>query len=94
MIAFWILAPVMTLCAIAMIMVRKAVHSALLLAVIMISLAVLYAAQNAPFLFVVMLVGVDASDSVVETIRGQRGMAIGLGLLLGVVLVLGVAQLS
>ena len=69
--------------------VRKAVHSALLLAVVMISLAVLYAVQDAPFLFavqiivytgavmmlflfVLMLVGVDSSDSLVETIRGQR----------------------
>ena len=64
-------------------------HAALLLAVVMIGLAVLYLVQDAPFLFavqiivytgailmlflfVLMLVGVDASDSVVETIKGQR----------------------
>lgn len=93
MIAFWVLAPVMVACAIAMVMARKAVHSALLLAVIMISLAILYAAQNAPFLFavqiivytgaimilflfVLMLVGRESSDSVVETLRGQRQAAI------------------
>ncbi len=46
------------------------------------------------FLFVLMLVGVDASDSVVETIKGQRVMAIVAGLLLGVVLVLGLGQIS
>jgi NADH-quinone oxidoreductase subunit J len=90
--AFWMLAPVMVLAAIAMILVRKAVHSALLLATVMVCLAVQYAAQEAPFLFavqiivytgailmlflfVLMLVGVDASDSLVETIRGQRGLA-------------------
>jgi NADH-quinone oxidoreductase subunit J len=88
-IAFWTLAPVMVVCAIGMVVVRKAVHSALFLAVVMVCLAVLYAAQDAPFLFavqiivytgavlmlflfVLMLVGVDSSDSLVETLRGQR----------------------
>ncbi|HEU4810866.1 MAG TPA: NADH-quinone oxidoreductase subunit J [Nocardioides sp.] len=111
MIAFWILAPVMVIAALGLLFVRKAVHAALLLAVVMMSLAVLYAALDAPFLFavqiivytgailmlflfVLMLVGVDASDSVVETIRGQRVLAIVAGLLLGTVLVLGVGQLS
>jgi NADH-quinone oxidoreductase subunit J len=46
------------------------------------------------FLFVLMLVGVDASDSLVETIRGQRVLAALGGLALGVVLVVGLAQLS
>jgi NADH-quinone oxidoreductase subunit J len=109
--AFWTLAPVMVLAALGILFVRKAVHAALLLAVVMISLAVQYAALDAPFLFavqivvytgailmlflfVVMLVGVDASDSVVETIRGQRVLAVVGGLLLGLVLVLGVGQLS
>src|SRR6188768_998858 len=111
MIAFWILAPVMVICALGLLFARKAVHCAMLLAVVMISLAVLYAVQDAPFLFavqiivytgailmlflfVLMLVGVDASDSVVETIKGQRAMAIIAGLLLGVVLVLGLSQMS
>ncbi len=111
MIAFWILAPVMVICALGLLFARKAVHCALLLAVVMISLAVLYAVQDAPFLFavqiivytgailmlflfVLMLVGVDASDSVVETIRGQRLLAALLGLVFGVTLVLGVAQVS
>jgi NADH-quinone oxidoreductase subunit J len=102
-VAFWMLAPVMILAAIGMVLVRKAVHSALLLATVMVCLAVQYAAQDAPFLFavqiivytgailmlflfVLMLVGVDASDSLVETIRGQRGLAgiafLGFGILL------------
>ena len=46
------------------------------------------------FLFVVMLVGVDASDSVVETIKGQRLLAIVFGLILGVVLVTGLSQIT
>ena len=111
MIAFWILAPVMVICALGLLFARKAVHCAMLLAVVMISLAVLYAVQDAPFLFavqiivytgailmlflfVLMLVGVDASDSVVETIRGQRLFAALVGLLFGATLVIGVAQVS
>lgn len=86
---FWLLAVVSVLAALGMIFVRKAVHSALLLATVMLSLAALYAIQNAPFLafvqvivytgavlmlflFVLMLVGVSSTDSLVETIRGQR----------------------
>lgn len=56
MIAFWALAPIMVLAALGMVFARKAVHSALMLAVVMISLAVLYAAQDAPFLFAVQIV--------------------------------------
>ena len=111
MVIFWVLAPVMVLAALGILFVRKAVHAALLLAVVMIGLAVLYLVQDAPFLFsvqiivytgailmlflfVLMLVGVDASDSVVETIKGQRVMATVVGLLFGVVVVLGLGQLS
>ena len=111
MIALYILAPVMVVAALGLLFVRKAVHAALLLAVVMISLAVLYAALEAPFLFavqiivytgailmlflfVLMLVGVDASDSIVETIRGQRVLAVSGGLLLGVTLVVGLGQIS
>jgi NADH-quinone oxidoreductase subunit J len=46
------------------------------------------------FLFVVMLVGVDASDSLVETIRGQRLLTAVVALLFGLTLVIGVAQVS
>jgi len=111
MTAFWVLAPIMTIAALGILFVRKAVHAALLLAVVMISLAVLYAVLDAPFLFavqiivytgailmlflfVLMLVGVDASDSVVETIRGQRALAVVGGLLLGLVLVIGLGQVT
>ncbi|WP_372735546.1 NADH-quinone oxidoreductase subunit J [Nocardioides sp.] len=111
MIAFWVLAPIMVLAALGILFVRKAVHAALLLAVVMISLAVLYAVLEAPFLFavqiivytgailmlflfVLMLVGVDASDSVVETIRGQRLLATFGGLSLGLVLVVALSQLT
>ncbi|NVI85844.1 NADH-quinone oxidoreductase subunit J [Actinomadura sp. BRA 177] len=86
---FWVLAVVSVLAALGMIFMRKAVHSALLLATVMLCLAALYAIQNAPFLafvqvivytgavlmlflFVLMLVGVSSTDSLVETIRGQR----------------------
>jgi NADH-quinone oxidoreductase subunit J len=98
-IVFWILAPIMVAAAVGMVTVRKAVHSALLLAVVMVSLAMLYADQDAPFLFavqiivytgavlmlflfVLMLVGVDSSDSLVETIKGQKwaAMLLSLGL--------------
>jgi NADH-quinone oxidoreductase subunit J len=110
-IAFWVLAPIMVVAALGILFVRKAVHAAMLLAVVMLSLAVLYAALDAPFLFavqiivytgailmlflfVLMLVGVDASDSIVETIRGQRLLATVGGLLLGLVLVIGLGQIS
>jgi NADH-quinone oxidoreductase subunit J len=109
MIAFWVLAPVMVLCALGMVLVRKAVHSALLLAVVMVCLAVLYAALDAPFLFavqiivytgavlmlflfVLMLVGVDSSDSLVETLRGQRVTAAVLGVLFAVLVIAGITQ--
>jgi NADH-quinone oxidoreductase subunit J len=110
-IAFWILAPIMVVAALGLLFARKAVHAAMLLAVVMISLAILYAVQDAPFLFavqiivytgailmlflfVVMLVGVDSSDSVVETIKGQRVASILVGLGFGVLLVVGIAQVS
>ncbi|MCP9982085.1 NADH-quinone oxidoreductase subunit J [Actinomadura madurae] len=87
------LAVVSVLAALGMIFMRKAVHSALLLATVMLCLAALYAIQNAPFLafvqvivytgavlmlflFVLMLVGVSSTDSLVETIRGQRFWAV------------------
>lgn len=111
MTAFWVLAPIMVLAALGILFVRKAVHAALLLAVVMISLAVLYAVLEAPFLFavqiivytgailmlflfVLMLVGVDASDSVVETIRGQRVLAWVSGLAFVVFVVVGLLQLT
>src|SRR5690349_18244039 len=101
----------MVLAALGILFVRKAVHAAMLLAIVMISLAVLYAVLDAPFLFavqiivytgailmlflfVLMLVGVDASDSVVETIKAQRLMATVVGLAFGALVIFGVAQTS
>ncbi len=109
MIVFWVLAPLMVLCALGMVAVGKAVHSALLLAVIMVSLAIMYAVLDAPFLFavqiivytgavlmlflfVLMLVGVDSADSLVETLRGQRVAAGVAGLAFAALLILGITQ--
>ena len=94
---FWIVAPVMVLSALGLLFAKKAVHAALCMAVVMVSLGIVYFAQQAPFLgsvqifvytgavmmlflFVVMLIGVDSSDSLVETIKGQRAAATLLGL--------------
>ncbi len=108
-VAFWIIAPLVVLGAIGLVASRKAVHSALWLAVTMIGLAILYISQDAPFLgvvqvivytgavmmlflFVIMLVGVDASDSLVETLRGQRVAAVLVGLGFAAVLVSAVSR--
>lgn len=91
-VAFWVLAPVAVVSAVLIVVSRKAVHSALWMALTMIVLAVFYILQGGVFLgvvqvvvytgavmmlflFVLMLVGVDASDSFVETLRGQRVVA-------------------
>jgi NADH-quinone oxidoreductase subunit J len=106
---FWVLAVISTVAGLGMIMLRRAVHCVLLLAVIMLSLAILYAMAGAPFLafvqiivytgavlmlflFVLMLVGVSSSDSIVETIKGQRLAAgiVGIGML--ILLALGVGH--
>ena len=88
-IVFWTLGPLMVLAALGLLLAPKAVHAALSMAVVMVSLGGVYVALQAPFLgmvqvfvytgavmmlflFVLMLVGVDSSDSLVETIRGQR----------------------
>ena len=108
-VAFWLLAPVMILSALGMILARKPVHSAMCLAAVMISLAVQYAAQEAPFLFVVqiivytgailmlflfvlMLVGVDVRESLVETIKAQRTLAVLAGLGFGALLVFAIGN--
>jgi len=110
---FWILAVLSVGAAITMIFMRQAVHCALMLAIVMLSLAVLYAMQGAPFLafvqiivytgavlmlflFVVMLIGVTTSDSLVETIRGQRVWAAlgGLGFLILLIVGIGHAAIG
>jgi NADH-quinone oxidoreductase subunit J len=92
-ILFWVLAPLAVAASVAMLFMKKAVHSAILLAGVMITLAIFYIALEAPFLgivqivvytgavmmlflFILMLVGVDSSDSLVERIKGIRAVAI------------------
>ena len=54
--AFWILAVLSVSAALAMILVRQAVHCALMLAVVMLCLAAMYAMQGAPFLAFVQVI--------------------------------------
>ena len=85
LILFWVFAPISVASAIAMLVMRNAVHSALFLIVNFFCLALFYLVLGATFLFavqiivytgailmlflfVLMLVGVDAADSMVETI--------------------------
>jgi NADH-quinone oxidoreductase subunit J len=96
-VTFWILGPLAVLAALAMVMARNAVHSALWLVLVMLCLGVFYVVQSGPFiglaqiivytgaimmlfLFVLMLVGRDASDSLIEILRGQRVAAVVVGL--------------
>jgi NADH-quinone oxidoreductase subunit J len=53
---FWILAVAATAAGLGMVLSRRAVHCAVLLAVVMLSLAVLYALQGAPFLAFVQVI--------------------------------------
>lgn len=46
------------------------------------------------FLFVLMLIGVDSADSLVETIRGQRIAAICAGAAFGILLIAGIGNVS
>lgn len=88
---FWVLGTIIVLGALGVVFSRKAVHSAMSMALTMVGLAIFYGINEAPFLmvvqvvvytgavlmlflFVLMLVGVSASDSLVETISGQRFM--------------------
>jgi NADH-quinone oxidoreductase subunit J len=89
LLVYWVLAIASVAAALGMVLARRAVHCALLLAIVMLSLAVFYLMNGAPFLafvqiivytgavlmlflFVLMIVGITAADSVIETIRGQR----------------------
>lgn len=105
-IVFWVSGGLAVIGALGMVLSRKAVHSALFIAMTMINLAVLYVANAAPFLgmvqiivytgavmmlflFVLMVVGVDSSDSLIETIKGQRLASILFSVALAVLLVAG-----
>jgi len=110
---FWVLFVIAVGAALGMILTRRAVHCAVLLAIVMLILAAMYAMQGAPFLafvqvivytgavlmlflFVMMIVGITAADSIIETIRGQRLWAAlaGIGMLVLLILVVGHAALS
>lgn len=108
-VVFWVTAILSVAGALGMILSRKAVHSALWVALTMINLAILYVANSAPFLgmvqvvvytgavmmlflFVLMVVGVDSSDSLIETIKGQRLASIILVLGIGILLVWGIGN--
>jgi NADH-quinone oxidoreductase subunit J len=108
---FWILAPICVLGALGLLFLRKAVHVALGMAVVMINLGIFYIAQKAEFLgivqivvytgavmmlflFVLMLIGVDSSDSLVETIKGQKVAGLLLSVGLGVVLVMAIGSVT
>ena len=108
---FWVLALVAVVGAIGVVAAPKAVYSAISLATTMIALAVIYIAQDAPFLgvvqvvvytgavmmlflFVLMLIGVDSSESLVETLRGQRLAAICIGIGFGVLLIAGIGNVA
>jgi NADH-quinone oxidoreductase subunit J len=46
------------------------------------------------FLFVLMLIGVDSAESLVETLRGQRVAAVAAGLAFGIVLIAGIGNVA
>jgi NADH-quinone oxidoreductase subunit J len=108
---FWVFGAIAVIGALGVITARKAVYSAMFLALTMIVLAVIYITQGALFLgvvqvvvytgavmmlflFVLMLIGVDSAESLVETIRGQRVAAIVAGVGLGIVLIAGIGNVS
>lgn len=108
---FWVLGVIAVAGAIGVVAARKAVYSAMFLALTMIVLAVFYIAQDALFLgvvqivvytgavmmlflFVLMLIGVDSSESLIETIRGQRIAAIVVGAGFGIMLIAGIGAVS
>ena len=108
-IVFWVCGTLAVLGALGMVISRKAVHSALFIALTMINLAILYVANSAPFLgmvqiivytgavmmlflFVLMVVGVDSSDSLIETIKGQRVAALLMGIGFSILLIAGIGN--
>jgi NADH-quinone oxidoreductase subunit J len=108
---FWTLAPISVIAALSLLFVRKAVHVALGMALVMINLGVFYIAENADFLgivqifvytgavmmlflFVLMLVGVDSADSLVETIKGQKVAGLLLAVALGAVLIAAIGSVT
>lgn len=110
-VTFWVLAVIVVIGALGVVLSRKAVYSAVFLAMTMIILAVFYVMQGALFLgvvqvvvytgavmmlflFVLMLIGVDSSESLAETIRGQRYLGVGLGLGFAILLIAALGTVS
>jgi len=102
---FWVVAPIAIGSAVAMLVMRNVVHSALFLVLNFGCIAVLFLLLDAPFLFavqiivyagaimvlflfVIMLLGVDREESLVERLKGQRvvGITLGVGIALEVIL--------
>lgn len=93
---FWIVAPVSLGSAIAMLLARNTVHSAMLLVINFFTLAVFYVVQDADFLAAVQIIVyagaimvlflfvimliADKEEDLTERIRGQRTTAVVLGL--------------
>lgn len=90
---FWVAAPIMVLLALALLVAKRTLHIAVAVAGVMVGLAVLYIANEAPFLgivqivvytgavmmlflFVIMLAGVDATESFTENIKSQRFLTV------------------
>jgi NADH-quinone oxidoreductase subunit J len=113
LLVYWVLAIASVAAALGMVLSRRAVHCALLLAIVMLSLSVFYLMNGAPFLafvqiivytgavlmlflFVLMIVGITAADSIIETIRGQRMWAAlaGIAMLVLLSLVVGHAAIG
>jgi len=107
-VTFWICAVLAIAGGVGLVAARKPVYSALSLAVVMVSLAVIYASLQAPFLFavqiivytgailmlflfVLMLVGRDAHDSLGSGLKGHKvaSIIVGVGVLALLVLAVG-----
>jgi NADH-quinone oxidoreductase subunit J len=96
---FWVLATVAVIGALCTVFMKKSVHSALSLAngayfLGIVQIVVYTGAIMMLFLFVVMLVGVTAADSLKETIKGQRWLALLCGAGFGVLLFAGIGNAS
>src|SRR4249919_2732057 len=79
----------MVAAALGILFVRKAVHAAMLLAIVMLSLSVLYLALDAPFLFAVQIIVYTGAILMLFLFVVILG-----GLLLGSIFVVGLSQIS
>ena len=96
---FFVFAALALVSALGVVLARNPVHSALLLVVTLVSVAVFFLQQDADllaavqiivyagaivvlFLFVIMLLGVDRSDTLRDPVRYQRSTALALGAIL------------